>query len=155
MTEFVLGIWIVTAIGGSYLWSYTTGIGRPDSPARATSLPPLVLFLHPTAALTGLGVWWAYMVFGGTILPWVAFAVLVLVAVLGDVLFMRTAQSRRSEEKMVAAYAARPAGDPVDAEVLADHRHVETQIPKAAIALHGLLAAGTMVSVFLVAIGVG
>jgi hypothetical protein len=146
MPELALGTWILTAFGGAYMWSYTTGVGRPESTARGSHLPPLVLFVHPLLALTGMAVWIAYLYHGGETLPWVALADLVVVALLGDLMAVRTLRARRTPERV-------PAGAPPD--VQADHRLVEDQIPGPAIVVHGTAAVLTILLVLLVALGVG
>jgi hypothetical protein len=137
MDNFTLGIWIVTAAGGAYLWSFTTGVGRPESNARASRLPPSLLFFHPLLALAGLAVWIAYVVRDYDVLPWIAFADLVVVATLGDILLVRTLRGRREQEP---------------AAVGADRRLAERQIPRVALVVHGVLAVTTMVCVLVVAL---
>ncbi|MCD4525222.1 hypothetical protein [Nocardioides sp. cx-173] len=154
MAGFILGLWIVTAVGGSYLWSFTTGVGRPESTARSSSLPPSVLFLHPLVGLTGFSTWVGYLYVGGDVLPWVAFGLLVTGALLGDVLVMRTLRPRAP-----ALLGAVPADqDPehsLDENAVANARRAEDLIPRPVIVMHGVLAALLMLLVFLVAVGVG
>lgn len=130
MAEAALGLWILTIIGGGYLWSFTTGVGRPEDGTPTSELSPLLLFVHPTIAISGLGVWIAYVSSESTALAWTAFALLVATALLGDVLLAKTLRGPR------------------------DPRRVELMIPKPAMAVHGLLAGLTLLLVFLTALGV-
>ena len=127
-----LGFWIVTALGGSYLWSYTTGVGRPEDGFPSSDLPPSILFIHPLLALSGLTVWIAYVTTDETALAWTAFALLVLVALFGDVLLHKTVRGHRK-----------------------GRTRAEDLMPKPAILGHGLLAGVTMLLAFLTALGVG
>lgn len=153
MAGLILGIWILTASGGAFMWLYTTGVGRPESVARGSTLPPLVLFLHPLLALTGLVVWIAYLYTGGDVLPWVAFADLVVVALLGDVLLARTLKPRKHAVRG-AVPPERDSGHTLVETREANNRLVEDAIPRPAIAVHGLLAVVLMVLVLLTALGI-
>jgi len=151
VVEATLGIWIVTLVGGAYLWSFTTGVGRPESNARASELPAWALFVHPVLALSGLGIWIGYLFTGGDVVPWVAFGWLVLTAAVGFLMAGRTLHGRRSRGGRPATEraATHPGLDP------ADVRYAEDQMPAPVIAGHGLLAFATMAMVLLVALGVG
>ena len=128
MAEAALGLWIVTAIGGVYLWSYATGVGRAEDGSPTSDLSPLVLFVHPLLELSGLAVWIAYVSADEPALAWVAFAILISVALLGDVLLAKTIRGRGGRQR------------------------AEDRMPKPAIAAHGLLAGLTIVLVFLEAL---
>jgi hypothetical protein len=154
MAGFILGLWIVQAFGGAYMWSYTTGAGRPESPARLSALPAWALFLHPLIGVTGLVIWIAYLYSDEETLTWVALGGLVAGALVGDLLASRTLRSRRH----VAVYGAVPgsvdtvrSGD--DAE-LANSTRVEDLIPRPVIVVHGLLAGLLIVLVLLQALGI-
>ncbi len=130
MAEAALGLWIVTAVGGAYLWSYTTGVGRPEDGSPTSDLSPFVLFVHPLLALSGLVVWIAYVVTDEPALAWVAFGILLTVALLGDILLAKTIRGRGGRQR------------------------AEDRMPKPAIAAHGLLAGLTIVLVFFEALQV-
>jgi hypothetical protein len=130
MAGFILGIWILTIAGGVYMWSFTTGAGRPESNVRATDLSPLALFAHPAIGLLGISVWVVYLYQGGQALTWVALAVLVVGALVGDLLLVRTLKRRT--------------GGP----------RVEDLIPRPVMVLHGALAVVLIVLVLLMALGV-
>lgn len=150
MAEATLGIWLVTSIGGAYMWSFTTGVGRPESTARASNLPAWALFVHPMLALGGLGVWIAYLYYRSDVLPWVAFVDLLLVSLVGDLLLHRTFKS--------SPVPVRAVHDPAMSDhenQVANRTRAEDLIPRPVIVGHGVLAVLTIVLVFLVAVGLG
>jgi hypothetical protein len=132
--------WIVTAGGGFVLlglWLRHGGM-RQREPGRQIR-PPLVLS-HFALAATGLVLWIIYVFSDSEALAWIAFAILVLVAVLGWTMFAIWWQRRQA--RAVAAPDSTP-GLPA-----------EQRFPVAIVTLHGLLAVTTVVLVFLAAIGV-
>jgi manganese efflux pump family protein len=132
--------WIVTAGGGFVLlalWLRHGGM-RQRQPGRQIR-PPLVLS-HFALAATGLVVWIIYVFSDSDALAWIAFAILVLVAVLGWTMFAIWWQRRQ------ARAAAAPDSTP--------GLPAEQRFPVAIVTLHGLLAVTTVVLVFLAAIGV-
>jgi hypothetical protein len=153
MAGFILGLYIVTALGGTYLWAFTTGVGRPESVARSSSLPPLVLFVHPLVGLAGFSVWLAYVYHGGQALPWVAFVLLVVGAVLGDVLLVRTLKPRESALRG-AVPPEQDRGHTLVENEQANARLAEDLMPRPVIVMHGVLAGVLMLLVLLVALGV-
>jgi hypothetical protein len=133
--------WIVTAGGGFVLlglWLRHGGM-RQREPGRQIR-PPLI-FSHFTLAATGLVLWIVYLASNSDTLAWIAFAVLVAVAVLGWTMFAIWWQ--RGQGRETAASTSTP-GVPA-----------EQHFPIAVVTLHGLLAVTTVVLVFLAAIGVG
>jgi hypothetical protein len=143
-----LGMWFVTLLGGAYLWSFTVRANREESTARASNLPPLVLFMHPLLALAGLGVWIAYMYYSADELPWVAFGFLLLTALLGFVLLARTLRDKGVRVPNIQA------GDMSESEnAQANRTRVEDQMPRPAIVLHGVLALVIIALVLVVALG--
>jgi hypothetical protein len=129
MAGLTLGLWILTAFGGAYMWSFTTRAGRPESSVRATDLPPIALFAHPTIGLVGISVWIAYLYESGDVLPWVALALLVLGALVGDLLLARTVRRRTRRAR------------------------VEDAIPRPVMVMHGVLAVLLIALVLLQALG--
>ena len=130
--------WIVTAGFGFVMlviWLSHGGM-QPADPAVRRIRPPLILG-HFLLAATGLVVWIIYIAADKDALAWVAFAILVVVALLGWTMFGIWWRSKD----------ARATG-------LADTRP-EARFPKPVIALHGLFAVTTVLLVFLTAIGVG
>ena len=131
-------LWVVTALGGFYLlvtWLRHGGMQQADRPGRRIK-PPLILG-HFALAATGLVLWIIYVASDSDALAWIAFVLLHVVALLGFT--------------MLAAWLAQRGG--AAAAETADA--AERNFPQAVVGLHGVLAATTLVLVFLATIGVG
>ncbi len=131
-------LWVVTALGGFYLlttWLRHGGMQQGDRPGRRIK-PPLILG-HFALAATGLVLWIVYVAKDSDALAWIAFVLLLVVALLGFT--------------MLAAWLAQRGG--ATAAETADA--AERNFPQAVVGLHGVLAATTLVLVFLATIGVG
>jgi hypothetical protein len=148
--------WIITAGFGFFMlvrWATHGGLRRV--PGAETHLPPVRVFSHFGLAAAGLVVWIIYLITGSTVLAWIAFAALVLVAIIGLVMVMQWAKDGR------AAMAAAAAGATTDAnagQVRSDAGGVdlaEQHIPRAPVVLHGIFAVSTVVLVLFTALGVG
>lgn len=126
--------WLVTAVIGFTMlgmWVARGGLRAVDDRAAATSrFAPGLVFGHFLLAAAGLVVWIVYLVTDAEALAWLAFGLLVVVAILGDVLFVRW-------------YKGRGLG------------MVESGLPKALVYTHGLFAVTTVILVLLTALGVG
>ena len=136
--------WIITAGFGSFMlarWISHGGLRAGDN--RATHFPPARVFAHFLLAAAGLVVWIVYLVTDNSVLAWVAFADLVLVALLGGLLVMRWAKDGR---------AAMRAGSRSDAAAV---DLAEQHIPRPPVLLHGVFAVSTVVLVLLTALGIG
>ena len=132
--------WIVTAGGGFVLlglWLRRGGMRQrePDRQIR----PPLILS-HFALAATGLVIWIVYLVSDSDALAWVAFGILVVVALLGWTMFGIWWQRRQ-----------RRAADPSASTPVVP---AEQHFPVPIVALHGLLAVTMVVLVFLAAVGI-
>lgn len=123
--------WIVTAGGGFVL----LGTWLAKGGTHNSRLPSTVVFGHFAVAAAGLVLWIIYLVADSAALAWIAFVLLVVVALLGFTMFAR----------WVPAYQARgtTTGDAAPAE-----RH----LPVAVVGAHGLLAVATVVLVLLAAL---
>jgi len=108
---------------------------QADRPGRRIK-PPLILG-HFALAATGLVLWIIYVASDSDALAWIAFVLLLVVALLGFT--------------MLAAWLAQRGG--AAAAETADA--AERNFPQAVVGLHGVLAATTLVLVFLATIGVG
>jgi hypothetical protein len=97
--------------------------------------PPLILS-HFLLAATGLVLWIIYVFSDSDALAWIAFAILVVVALLGWTMFAVWLRRRRTKD---ALEMDKPA---------------EQHFPVAVVGLHGVLAVTTVVLVFLAAGGV-
>jgi hypothetical protein len=132
--------WVFTAGGGFVmlgLWLKHGGMKQSDMPGDR--IRSARIFTHFSLAAIGLVLWIVYIAGDSDVLAWVAFALLVIVALLGFSMLAIWLR-QRSREPGVAG------GDAVPAE-----RH----FPTAIVAGHGLLAAATLVLAGLVAAGVG
>jgi len=129
--------WLLTAAGGFVLllvWVNRGGMRQKEAGNRIR--PPLIMS-HFLLAATGLVLWIVYVFSDTDALAWIAFAILVVVALLGWTMFAIWLRRRRTTQ---AAETDRPA---------------EQNFPVPIVALHGVLAVTTVVLVFLAAIGVG
>ena len=141
MKWIALVAWLLTAGGGFILLSIWAGRGgmqqgrEPGSRIR----PPLILS-HFLLAATGLVLWIIYVFSDSDALAWIAFGILVVVAVLGWTMFGIWWQRRQRGAVAQAVDRAMPA---------------EQHFPVTVVALHGILAVTTVVLVFLAAVGVG
>ena len=133
--------WVLTAGGGFFmlgLWLKNGGMQQSDQPgARIRAARVLT---HFGLAATGLVLWIIYVASSSSALAWIAFVILLVVAVIGfTMLAIWMGQRRRRAE---AATAAPGAGAPA-----------EQAFPDAVVGLHGVLAAVTLVLVLITAIG--
>src|SRR5919198_3992242 len=128
--------WVITAGGGFVmlgLWLQNSGMKQSDMPGDRIR-PPRILS-HFGLAATGLVVWIIYLATDSEALAWIAFALLVVVALLGFSMFAIWLRQRSREPSIAPA-----GGDAMPAE-----RH----FPIAFVAGHGVLAAATLVLVLL------
>ena len=132
--------WIVTAGGGFVLFALWLRHGgmRQREPGRQIR-PPLILS-HLGLAATGLVLWIVYLASDSDAIAWIAFAILVVVAVLGWTMFAIWWKRRQARTEAVPASTP---GVPA-----------EQHFPVAIVTLHGLLAVTTVVLVLLAAAGV-
>ena len=94
---------------------------------------PAIILTHFGLAATGLVLWIVYVASDSTTVAWIAFALLLVVALIGFTMFGMW-MSQRSKRDGEAA---------------------EQRFPVPIVGLHGLLAATTLVLVFLAAAGIG
>jgi hypothetical protein len=121
--------WLATALGGFVMLGMWAARGGHRS-GSGTRLAPGLLFSHAGLAATGLVVWIIYLIAGGEALAWVAFVLLLPVALLGFTMFVRWLSSRRTAA-------------------------AESRFPIVLVLGHGLLGAVTLVLALLTAAGVG
>ena len=123
---------VISAGGGFVLlaiWLKNGGMQQRD---RGRIRPALIL-THFALAATGLVLWIIYVANDSSTIAWIAFALLLVVALIGFGKF-GIWMSQRSRK---------------------DHPPAEHRFPVAIVGLHGLLAATTLVLVLLAAAGVG
>ena len=132
MSWAALILWIATAAGGFVLLAIWLRGGGMQQRERGRIRPALVLS-HFALAATGLVLWIVYVANGSGTVAWVAFALLLVVALIGFAMFGIWAAQRSKR----------------------DTAPVEQRFPTAIVGLHGLAAATTLVLVLLAAAGVG
>ncbi len=128
--------WLLTAAGGFVLLGMWVAKGGARE-GGSTRLPAPVVFGHFLLAAAGLVIWIIYLVVDSTALAWIAFALLVPVALLGFAMLIR----------WIPVYRERAA--------LGAEQPVEKNFPIAIVGGHGVFAVATVVLVFLTALGVG
>ena len=134
--------WVITAGGGFVLLSIWLARGgmRQQGESGNRIRPPLIMS-HFLLAAAGLVLWIIYLASDKDALAWIAFAALLVVALLGFPIFAIWLRQRQGPAGTVAAAtAARPP---------------EQHFPVPIVGLHGLLAATTLVLVLLTALDVG
>jgi hypothetical protein len=141
--------WVVTAAGGFVLLATWIAKGGARAP-RTSHFPPAVIFGHFGLAAAGLVVWIIYLFARTTTLAWIAFILLVPVALLGFTMLIRWIPSYQARSRVTAGSGggpgAAPAGDPAPAE---------QHFPVVVVGAHGVLAVATVVLVLLTALGIG
>jgi hypothetical protein len=140
--------WIITAGFGFFMllrWATRGGLRRV--PGAETHLPPVRVFSHFGLAAAGLVVWIVYLVTRSTLLAWIAFADLVLVAIIGLVMVRQWAKDGRAAMAATTAGAVRSDASGVDL--------AEQHIPRPPVVLHGIFAVSTVILVLLTALGIG
>ncbi|TKK86966.1 hypothetical protein FDA94_19450 [Herbidospora galbida] len=124
----VLIVWLVAASVGVYLlYLWLRGGGLRQQATKVTRFPKALIFSHPLLAVTGLGLWAAFMVTRTGAYAWGSFGALCVVALLGFVMFTRWLGGGRHA------------------------RGAENHFPVVAVGLHGLAGVSTFVLVLLTA----
>jgi hypothetical protein len=179
-----LATWLLTAVFGFVMlatWVSHGGARAAAGPGggRTSNFRSPVVFGHFLLAVAGLVVWLVYLVADSIALAWVAFADLVVVAVLGETLILRWTKDRRSATGTVdgtgdgtgagagataaTGSAAAATGGGASGDTLTGHaatgtstgRLAEQRFPVPVVGAHGLFAVATLVLVLLTALGVG
>ena len=131
--------WVVTALFGFVMltvWLRRGGMRQRES----GRIRPALILSHFALAAGGLVVWIIYLINDSDALKWIAFAALVVVALLGWTMFFIWLKQRQT--------TAQPAVAPVGGSP-------EQGFPVPVVALHGLAAVTTVVLVLLTALNVG
>jgi hypothetical protein len=123
--------WVLTAGGGFVLLTIWLARGGMQQQREGGD----------RLAATGLVIWIIYLAADKDILKWIAFAFLVVVALLGFTMFAIWWRRRQSRGAV--------------REAVSPDTPAEQHFPVAIVGLHGLLAVATVVLVFLTAVGVG
>ncbi|MFE3230060.1 hypothetical protein [Nocardia sp. NPDC059228] len=129
--------WLLTAAGGFVLLG--TWIAKGGVQQRSSShLPRPVIFGHFLLAVAGLVLWIIYLVVSTKAVAWVAFALLIPVALLGFFMLLR----------WLPVYRGRTGG-------ILSSTPPEHHFPVIVVGGHGVFAVVTVVLVLLTALGVG
>ena len=131
--------WVVTAGGGFLLLAQWLRHGGMQQRAGG-QIRPILILSHFALAATGLVLWIAFIASDSDALAWIAFVLLLVVALLGWTMFAIWYQRRQSPA------ATAPEASP--------GMPAEQRFPVAIVTLHGIGAVTTVVLVFLAAIGV-
>ncbi|MFF5989165.1 hypothetical protein [Prauserella flavalba] len=142
--------WVVTAAGGFVLLGTWIAKGGARTP-RASNFPPAVIFGHFALAAAGLVVWIIYLVADTTVLAWIAFGLLVPVALLGFTMLARWIPAYRARATVTTGSGG---GRPGTAET-GDREPAEQHFPVVVVGAHGVLALATVVLVLLSALEIG
>ena len=126
--------WVITAGGGFVLLAIWLKNGGMQQQSGGRIRPALIM-THFLLAAAGLVLWIVYLASDKSTLAWIAFALLLVVATLGFTMFAVWLRQRPHREQM--------------------EKPAEQHFPIAIVGLHGLLAATTLVLVFLAAAGIG
>lgn len=130
--------WLLTVGGGFVLLSIWLARGGMKSQTAGNRIKPPLIMSHFLLAATGLVLWIVYVVNDSSTLAWIAFVLLLVVALLGFTMFGIWLRRRRA-----GGGGATP------------DTPAEQHFPIAIVGLHGLLAATTLVLALLAAAGVG
>jgi hypothetical protein len=153
-------LWLLTAGGGFIMlgiWLRHGGVAQARE--AGTRIRPPLIFSHFGLAATGLVLWIIYLASDNDSIKWIAFALLLVVALLGFAMLGIWLSRRRAPTATAhAAPATATAGEAAatgtpTAET--GRLPAEQHFPISIVALHGVAAATTLVLVFLANIGVG
>jgi manganese efflux pump family protein len=126
--------WVITAGGGFVLLAVWLKHGGMQQ-QTGNRIRPVLIMSHFLLAATGLVLWIVYIAVDKSVLAWIAFALLLVVATIGFTMFAIWLRQRSNREQL--------------------EQPAEQHFPIAIVGLHGLLAATTLVLVFLAAAGIG
>jgi hypothetical protein len=147
MRFIALLVWFITALWGLYMlavWLIENDATRQGN--AASRLPLSVILSHVALAVTGLGVWVAYLLLDRPTLAWAAVGILVAIATLGLAMFARWIPVYRATGDDVAG---------LPGVVLAREGPAEGNFPLVVVLAHGTFAVSTVALVVLTALGVG
>lgn len=126
--------WVITAGGGFVMLAIWLKRGGMTQQGGGRIRPALIMS-HFLLAAAGLVLWIVYLAGGKGSLAWAAFVLLLVIAALGFTMFGIWLKQRQARNQV--------------------DQPAEQHFPVAIVGLHGLLAATTLVLVFLAAAGVG
>jgi len=152
-------VWFITALWGLYMlavWLIENDATRKGTAASRLPLP--VILAHVSFAVTGLGVWVAYLLLDRPALAWTAVGILVAIALLGLSMFARWIPVyRMADEEVGVPVGAMSGGAHGPGPGIGSLRELpaEGSFPLLIVLAHGVFAVSTVVLVVLTALGVG
>lgn len=135
--------WILTALGGSLMFSIWLRRGGLREPANSRIRPPSLIYGHAAIGWAGLALWVVYLFDLFPNLAWIDFIILLLQASIGLTMYALT---RPSAERSPAVLATENTQ-----EVVPPEHHFPMMVVRG----HGAMAVLTTILVLLSAIGVG
>ena len=159
MQYVALIVWFITALGGLYMlavWLIENDATRQGNAASRLPLP--VILAHVTLAVTGFGVWVAYLLTDREALAWAAVGILAGIALLGLTMFARWIPVYRTAGDEVSVPVGAMAGAGAGGRpgrASSPELPAEGSFPLLIVLAHGTFAATTVVLVVLTALGVG
>jgi manganese efflux pump family protein len=159
MSALGLITWILAAGFGVYLLSiWLFEYDKDLRFAAATRLPPPLLAGHVVAAVSGLVLWIAYLIWGNDRLAWLGVAALAVAAALGLTLSFRwigVYRAKRASKRVAVTGLTPPASAADYSSRAAADWPPERDFPLPAVIIHGILAVTTLTLFLLVAAGAG
>jgi hypothetical protein len=129
--------WLVTALGGFVLlFKWVSAGGHKPTTEPRSRLSPAQVFGHFLLAAVGLVLWIVYVASDSDGVTWPAFAIVVVVALIGFTMFFRWLPQVRAQHS--ASGTSVPATP-------------ETKLPVPVVVVHGLVGATTLVLVLFAA----
>jgi hypothetical protein len=154
-------LWILTAGGGFFLLGTWIAKGGARAGGAGSRFPAPVIFGHFALAATGLVLWIIYVAADKDAVGWTAFAVLLVVALLGFTMFALWIPTYRGATTATTGAhrpTPGPGGTPGATATMTEPAvtgPAERHFPLPIVLGHGLLAATTLVLVLLTMAGVG
>lgn len=162
MAYLALIAWFITALGGLYMLAVWLIENDATNQRHASSRLPLpVIVAHVSLAVTGFGVWVAYLLLDREALAWTAVLILVAIALLGITMFTRwipvyrTTSAHAEPVRVPRGSLFESAPATATRTVTAYDTPPEGAFPLVVVLAHGTLAACTVALVLLTALGVG
>ena len=131
---------------------------RDFQAATATRLPPPVLAGHALAAVAGLVLWIAYLIWGNHKLAWYSVIALLVAATLGIFMGIRwigVYRAKQTSARLAATMLAAPVAATSSSSRTAAEGPPERNFPLPAVIIHGILAVTTLTLVLLTWLSVG
>jgi hypothetical protein len=151
--------WIITAGFGFFMlirWATRGGVRKVEG--ASTHLPPYRVFTHFGLAAAGLILWIIYLITDSTLLAWIAFADLIVIAILGLVMVTQWTKDGRAAmaaDTQSATGGTAAGGSATGGTATGGVDLAEQHIPRAPVVLHGIFAVSTVILVLLAALEVG